>query len=138
MANSYVGISWNTCPSAKPLDSFPTFWGHFNDGNARPRVKEKQSWSVDCEEEWNGKKKKREFLLLILSILANFTDAFCLLGVVYCLCYFFSFFFPPHVLASTNFGWKYFVCVCTVNSRIFLQIYYGGEAPFFFFSFPKG
>lgn len=49
--------------------------------------------------------ERKKFSLFTSSSLANFTDAFCLLGIVYCLCYFFSFLsFFFHVLSSTNFG----------------------------------
>lgn len=41
----------------------------------------------------NKTERKKEFALFTPSTLANFTDAFCLLGIVYCLCYFFPFFF---------------------------------------------
>lgn len=43
----------------------------------------------------NETERKKEFVLFISSSMANTTDAFCLLGVVYCLCYFFAFSFSP-------------------------------------------
>ena len=62
--------------------------------------------------------------------LAIFTDAFCLLETVYCLCYFFCFFFF-HVLSSTNFVQKYFLCVHTANPHIFLDLVQWKNSYFF-------
>lgn len=58
----------------------------------------------------NKTERKKEFALFTPSTLANFTDAFCLLGIVYCLCYFFPFFFSP--CACLYQIWLKIFCMC--------------------------